>query len=144
MNRQTKNLIIEKAGINLVRKDYPNLVVPTSEEKKVLLEKIGCTNKFLKSFDAIMLKVPTIGDIKTTLDFTFVEFKTSGLELPQWPKGYWTGLTENERALATVFGDNFKFCFVNTHPNTSQYLFWTINELDANCRGKSMCEHIRF
>ena len=65
-----------------------------------------------------------------------VELKTTRKYLPESPKGFFFGATENEFKLAAELGDRYHFCFVCLHPDSLGYSLLGLSELEPMIRTK--------
>jgi hypothetical protein len=65
-----------------------------------------------------------------------VELKTTKKYLPNNPRGFFFGATENEFNFGEILGDKFRFCFVSLHEKGSSFALLTIEELDLIIRNK--------
>ena len=67
---------------------------------------------------------------------TLIELKTTQKCLPECPKGFFFGATENEFELARQLGDQYRFCFVCLHPDSPGFSLVSEAELQALIRTK--------
>lgn len=82
-------------------------------------------------------KVATEEVIKTHLDEIYlVELKTTRKYLPENPKGFFFGATQNEFDFGERLGDKYRFCFVCLHPDSPSYAMLSVPELEAIMRTK--------
>ena len=111
--------------------------------KKEILSLLNIDNKkYLQSFDLIY--IPNLEKIKflensieTYLDeIILVELKTTKKFLPENPKGFFFGATENEFNFAKQLGLKFRFCFVSLHQDSLSCALLTLDELEAKIRNK--------
>jgi hypothetical protein len=136
------NNVTEKEGILYLLKNSSGFYKIDLDTKKLLLGSLGIERRFLQSFDLIYLPDIVPQDInakfiKTYLeDIIFVELKTTKKYLPDNPKGFFFGATENEFNFGKILGDRFRFCFVSLHEKGSSYALLTTNELDRIIRNK--------
>jgi hypothetical protein len=110
--------------------------------KKELLDLLGIKHRFLQSFDLVYVPgllgkaIPT-DFIQTYLeDIILVELKTTKKYLPENPKGFFFGATENEFNFGKILGDRFRFCFVSLNEKGSSYSLLSIDELESKIRNK--------
>lgn len=110
--------------------------------KKELLDLLGIEHRFLQSFDLVYVPellgktIPT-DFIQTYLeDIILVELKTTKKYLPENPKGFFFGATENEFNFGKILGDRFRFCFVSLNEKGSSYALLSIDELESKIRNK--------
>lgn len=121
----------EKAGLKLLSEQLAGVHIPTKDEKKYILELLGIAKGFLQTFDALRLNVPTFAEIKTAKDFDILEVKTTEKELPELPKGFFFGLTENEQILLKVFQQKYYLAFVSTHPRSQKFALVGWKDLES-------------
>ena len=113
-NRTISNNKTEKKGIEILKNNFQNFLVPTKEQKIHILNLMGINRKrFIRTFDGLLLKVKTFEDIRSHKDFEFIEVKNTKKSLENFPNGFFFGFTMNEECLLRVF-DNFSLVFVNT------------------------------
>jgi hypothetical protein len=103
--------------------------LPALEERRNLLKLIGVSSKFIRTFDAVKLRVPTIGKVKNGKDFELIEVKVTHACLPQFPAGFFFGMTENEEMLLKVLEPNFKLCLVSLAPGNLTHALLSCSEL---------------
>ena len=136
------NNITEKQGINYLIQNHSGFFKIDSNVKKELLDKIGLSYRYLQSFDLIY--IPRMNGIEfkeeyieTHLDeLLFIELKTTKKFLPDNPKGFFFGATENEFNFGKELGDKFRFCFVCLNENSPSYAMLTLDELESIIRNK--------
>lgn len=108
--------------------------------RKLILELLELPKTFARAFD--MIYIPrfeglhvTENVIETHLDeIILVELKATKKFLPENPKGFFFGATENEFNFGKLLGDKFRFCFVSLHERGSSFAVLTIAELEAAIR----------
>ena len=82
-------------------------------------------------------KTVNISFIETYLeDIILVELKTTKKYLPENPKGFFFGATENEFNFGKILGSRFRFCFVSLNEKGSSFAFLTLEELDERIKNK--------
>lgn len=69
-------------------------------------------------------------------DIFFIELKTTKKFLPENPKGFFFGATENEFNFGKILGERFRFCFVCLNESSLSYKLLTINELEKIIKNK--------
>lgn len=110
--------------------------------KKALLDSLGVERRFLQSFDLIYIpemagKVFSSNLLEVHLeDLIFVELKTTKKYLPENPKGFFFGATENEFRFGEILGDRFRFCFVSLNEKGSSFALQTLQELEQRIKNK--------
>lgn len=136
------NNVTEKEGVNYLIENHTGFFKIDLSTKKKILDLLQIEHRFLQSFD--MIYIPNLvgkeinGDeIETYLeDMILVELKTTKKYLPNNPKGFFFGATENEFNFGEILGDKFRFCFVSLHEKGSSFALLTIEELDLIIRNK--------
>jgi hypothetical protein len=63
-----------------------------------------------------------------------VELKTTKKYLPESPKGFFFGATENEFNFGKALGDKFRFCFVCLNERSPSHAMLTVDELELLIR----------
>ena len=136
------NNITEKAGVKYLLENHIGFFLPSKESKKTILSLLGLEIKFQKSFDLVFipsLDVDVLSDHLINTNFEeliLIELKTTMKYLPNNPKGFFFGATENEFEFARQLGDKFRFCFVSLHENSKSFSLLTLSELEAIIRNK--------
>jgi hypothetical protein len=130
----------EKAAIDYVMGADPTLLNPSRESRKHILELLDLPSSFARAFDLIQVPGHVNSETEITKSekstITLVELKTTQKRLPESPKGFFFGATQNELDLAERMGDQFRFCFVCLHPDSLGYQLLTLNELNKLIRTK--------
>ena len=110
--------------------------------KKELLNLLKIDHKFLQAFDLIYIpdmlgKIITEDFLQTSLeDIILVELKTTKKYLPENPKGFFFGATENEFNFGNILGDKFRFCLVCLNEKSPSFALQTMQELELRIRNK--------
>ncbi|MGB0999673.1 MAG: hypothetical protein ACPGVE_04965 [Flavobacteriales bacterium] len=136
------NNVTEKQGINYLIEEQTGFFKIDKEMKKELLDRVDISHNFLQSFD--MVYIPKLKGIEfdkyfieTHLDeILFIELKTTKKYLPDNPKGFFFGATENEFNFGKLLGDRFRFCFVCLNEKSPSYAMLKIPELEKIIRNK--------
>ncbi|MGI8811746.1 MAG: hypothetical protein ACR2IH_04365 [Pyrinomonadaceae bacterium] len=132
----------EKAGIEYLIANATGFFYVDSHTRKRILELLDFPRKFARAFDMIYIPrfsgtVVTEEIIETHIDeITLVELKTTRKFLPENPKGFFFGATQNEFDFGERLGDKYRFCFVCLHPNSASYAMLSVPELEAIMRTK--------
>jgi len=130
----------EKEAIDYLLSVDKNLYIPSKESRVKLLEIFDLPKSFSRVFDLIHTNKESIKDdilqIVSAEDIKFVELKTTKKALPNNPKGFFFGATENEFSLAKALGNQYLFCFVSLHPNTRSYSYRTLEEVESLIKTK--------
>jgi hypothetical protein len=136
------NNITEKEGINYLIQYHVGFFKIDLATKKILLDKLGKDHRFLQSFDLIYIEnlknqTITTQTIEANLEeLILVELKTTKKYLPENPKGFFFGATENEFNFAEIMGENFRFCFVSINEKGSSFAMLKLNELNQKIKNK--------
>ena len=138
-----KNLNTEKIGISILRSKIPEFTVPTQEERKYVYNKLDIEfKKYSRSVDGIILKVPSVFDIKSEEDCLLVEIKTTNAKnVKKLPYGVFFGFTQNEEDLFKKYS-NYRLCIVHTGLNN--YILLTYKEYLKLIQNKRIQYQINF
>ncbi len=126
----------EKAGIDYLTENATGFFYVGKNTRKLILELLGMPAKFTRAFDMVFIprfegQELTEQEIETHLDeIILVELKVTRKFLPNNPKGFFFGATENEFNFGKLLGDKFRFCFVSLHERGSSFAMLTIAELE--------------
>lgn len=130
----------EKQAQDYLLKENPNFIMFDLEGRKAIMELMGIDKKFGRAFDLIMVKGHTnlekVIELNDPSLITLIELKTTQKYLPELPKGFFFGATENEFDLAKHFGDQYQFCFVSLHQDSLGYALTTEKEMNKLVRNK--------
>ena len=136
------NNVTEKEGIIYMMENHTGFFKIDLLAKKELLDLLKIEHKFLQAFDMVYVpeyigKEVNTDFIKTYLeDIILIELKTTKKYLPENPKGFFFGATENEFNFGKILGDRFRFCFVSLNEKSPSFVLLTIEELDKIVRNK--------
>ncbi|WP_309612865.1 hypothetical protein [Flavobacterium sp.] len=136
------NNVTEKEGVNYLIENYTGFFKIDLITKKELLDSLKIEHRFLQAFDLIYIpemlgKVVDTGFIQTYLeDIILIELKTTKKYLPENPKGFFFGATENEFNFGKILGSRFRFCFVSLNEKGSSYAFLTLDELEERIKNR--------
>lgn len=136
------NNVTEKEGVNYLIENHTGFFKIDLATKKELLDLLEIEHRFLQAFDLIFVpemvgKVVNTNFLQTYLeDIILVELKTTKKYLPENPKGFFFGATENEFNFGEILGNKFRFCFVSLNEKASSYALLTIWELEKKIRNK--------
>jgi hypothetical protein len=130
------NNVTEKEGIVYLIEEQTGFFKIDKAMKKELLDRVDIPHNFLQSFD--MVYIPKLKGIQFEKDYIethldeilFVELKTTKKYLPNNPKGFFFGATENEFNFGKLLGDRFRFCFVCLNEKSPSYALLTVEELE--------------
>lgn len=136
------NNVTEKEGINYLIENSTGFFKVDLRTKKELLDLLKIEYRFLQAFDLIYVpkmvgKIIDTSFIKTYLeDIILVELKTTKKYLPENPKGFFFGATENEFNFGKILGKRFRFCFVSLNEKGSSFAFLTLEELEERIKNR--------
>jgi hypothetical protein len=136
------NNVTEKEGVNYLIENHTGFFKIDLATKKELLSLLKIEHRFLQSFDLIYIpdmvgRVMNSTFLETHLeDIILVELKTTKKYLPENPKGFFFGATENEFNFGELLGDRFRFCFVSLNEKGSSFAMQTIKELEKRITNK--------
>ena len=132
----------EKEGINYLLQKQLGYFKVNLDTKKMLLDMLEIPRNFLQSFDLIYIKDMAgcrfqLDSIETNLDdILFIELKTTKKFLPENPKGFFFGATENEFKFAKFLGNKFRFCFVCLKEKSLSHSVLKLEELESIIKSK--------
>lgn len=130
----------EKAGIDYLISNETGFFYVDSETRKLILGMLGLPMTFARAFDMIYIpryagKIVTEEVIQTHLDeILLVELKTTRKFLPENPKGFFFGATQNEFDFGERLGDKYRFCFVCLHPDSLSHAVLSVPDLEQIIR----------
>lgn len=136
------NNITEKEGVTFLVDNYSGFFKIDLNIKKNILDLLNIDYRFLQAFDLIYIpnlvnKEVLSSNIETCIDdIILIELKTTKKYLPENPKGFFFGATENEFKFASLLGSKFRFCFVSLHEKGSSFSLQTIDELEQRIKNK--------
>lgn len=136
------NIATEKQGINYLIEEQSGFFKVDKIMKKELLDRVNISHFYIQSFD--MVYIPKLKGINFKQDYIethideilFVELKTTKKYLPENPKGFFFGATENEFNFGKMLGNKFRFCFVCLNEKSPSYVMLKIKELEKIIRSK--------
>lgn len=136
------NNITEKEGIKHLVANNKGFFEVDKNSKKKILSLLQLDSKYSRAFD--LIHIPNLYNVKFDQnsieahldDIILVELKTTKKYLPQNPKGFFFGATENEFNFAEQLGDRFKFCFVSLHKNSVSFSMLSLSELQGIIKNK--------
>lgn len=136
------NNVTEKEGINFLMENHTGFFKIDLATKKELLDLLKIEHRFLQAFDLIYVPDMVGKEVNSTFlqtyleDIILVELKTTKKYLPENPKGFFFGATENEFNFGKILGDRFRFCFVSMNERGSSFALQTIEELEIRIKNK--------
>ncbi len=137
-----KNNATEKEGIQFMESLNQGFFFVSKDERKRILELLDQPKNFSRSFD--MIHIPRVSSaemsietIETHIDeVTLIELKCTRAFLPNNPKGFFFGATQNEFDFGEHLGEKFRFCFVCLNPESVSYALLSVPELEEIIRTK--------
>ena len=130
----------EKQGLDYLIEQDPAFLLPTKDGRRQIMEALGVEKRFARAFDLFRLPGHANNEQEIVLNDTsqimLVELKTTMKYLPNNPKGFFFGATQNEFELAEYLGDQFRFCFVSLHPESRGYKLLSLEELEGEIVNK--------
>jgi hypothetical protein len=135
-----KNNATEKEGIQYMESLNQGFFFIDKDERKRILELLDQPNNFSRSFD--MVHVPrlageelSIETIETHIyEVSLIELKCTRAFLPNNPKGFFFGATQNEFDFGERLGDKFRFCFVCLNPKSLSHALLSVPQLEQIIR----------
>ena len=120
--------------------NFPGFYRADSAAKKQILTLLDLPLSFRKAFDLVY--IPDLAELAITPEIVeahidkiiLVELKTTKKYLPESPKGFFFGATENEFNFGKLLGDKFRFCFVCLNERSPSHTMLTVTELESLLR----------
>ena len=131
-----RNLESESNGLSHLLNSDPRLITPTREQKTLLLEILEYPKKYTRSFDLVRLNVDGFSAVKSKEDFVLIEVKVTRTKLPNFPKGFFFGMTENEENLLRELEGFFLLCLISIHPESLDWRYFTYTDLQSHIQTK--------
>ena len=135
-----KNNATEKEGIQYMESLNQGFFFVNKDERKRILELLGQPKNFSRSFDIVLVSrlagaQLSIDAIETHIDeVTLIELKCTRAFLPNNPKGFFFGATQNEFDFGERLGDKFRFCFVCLNPGSLSHALLSVPQLEQIIR----------
>jgi len=132
----------EKLGVQYLLEQNLGFIEVDKESRKRILKVLDIDPKFARSFDLVLLNGREPADFtQDTIEayaheLVLVELKTTKKYLPNLPKGFFFGATENEFEFARLLGNQFRFCFVSLNDVQKNHALVSMPELEALIRYK--------
>jgi hypothetical protein len=134
------NNLTEREGIDYLTRHATGFFYVDSLTRKLILDLLGQAKSFARAFDVVYIpryedSTLTAGIIEAHLDeIILVELKVTKKFLPENPKGFFFGATENEFNFGKRLGDKFRFCFVCLNPLSQSFSMLTLEDLEKRIR----------
>lgn len=130
----------EKQAIDYLLQTDARFLLPSKEGRKQIVEALGLDKKYSRTFDLFMLPGYHNDEQGITVDHTeqlvLIELKTTQKYLPELPKGFFFGATQNEFDVADKLRERYQFCFVSLHPDSLGFVLLTGEEVEQMIRTK--------
>ena len=136
------NNVTEKEGINYLIDNHTGFFKIDLATKKELLDLLQIEHRYLQAFDLIHIPKLVGKEFKSTEiqtyleDIILIELKTTKKYLPENPKGFFFGATENEFNFGKILGDKFRFCFVSLNEKGCSYALLSLEELEVRIKNR--------
>jgi hypothetical protein len=135
-----KNNATEKEGIQYMESLNQGFFFIDKDERKRILELLDQPKNFARSFD--MVHIPRLAGEELSLqaiethinEVTLVELKCTRAFLPNNPKGFFFGATQNEFDFGERLGDKFRFCFVCLNAESLSHALLSVPDLEQIIR----------
>lgn len=130
----------EREGIDYLCEHETGFFYVDRIARRQILELLNQPYSFARAFDMVYIpryagETVTPEIIETHLDeIILVELKTTKKFLPNNPKGFFFGATENEFEFGRRLGEKFRFCFVCLNPLSLSAKMLSVPELEAIMR----------
>ena len=131
-----QNLRSEKEGFEYLRPALKGFYIPSPEERKILLEKLGLPPRYSRSFDVITMTTRSIAEITKPSQVRLLEIKVTKKHLPEFPKGFFFGMTANEEDLLKKHEGLFGLCLVSINEVKNSHVILTYKQLEKLIRVK--------
>ena len=113
---------------------------PDLESRKKIMALLGIESRFGRAFDLVFAEDRVDSSSSYLFEdpraLTLVEIKSTKKPLSNNPYGFFFGATENEFDLARQMGDQYRFCFVSLHPETTGYSLVSLPDLESMIKSK--------
>jgi hypothetical protein len=135
-----RNNATEKEGIQYMESLNEGYFFVDKDERKRILELLNQPKNFARSFD--MVRIPKLAGTELSLEtiqthideVTLIELKCTRAFLPNNPKGFFFGATQNEFDFGERLGEKFRFCFVCLNPESLSHALLSVPELEQIIR----------
>jgi len=135
-----KNNATEKEGIQYMESLNQGFFFVNKDERQRILSLLDQPKNFSRSFD--MIHIPRLAveqlsleTIETHIDeVMLIELKCTRAFLPNNPKGFFFGATQNEFDFGERLGEKFRFCFVCLNAQSLSHALLSVPELEQIIR----------
>ena len=135
-----KNNATEKEGIQYLESLNQGYFFVDKDERKRILELLNQPKNFARSFD--MVHIPRLAGTILSLEtiethineVTLIELKCTRAYLPNNPKGFFFGATQNEFDFGERLGNKFRFCFVCLNTESRSHALLSVPQLEQIIR----------
>ena len=135
-----RNNATEKEGIQYMESLNQGFFFVNKDERQRILELLGQPKNFSRSFDMVL--VPRLAGAQLSLEaiethideVMLIELKCTRAFLPNNPKGFFFGATQNEFDFGERLGEKFRFCFVCLNPQSLSHALLSVPELEQIIR----------
>ena len=135
-----KNNATEKEGIQYLESLNQGYFFVDKDERKRILELLNQPKNFARSFD--MVHIPRLAGTILSLEtiethineVTLIELKCTRAYLPNNPKGFFFGATQNEFDFGERLGNKFRFCFVCLNAESRSHALLSVPQLEQIIR----------
>lgn len=135
-----RNNATEKEGIQYMESLNQGFFFVNKDERQRILELLGQPKNFSRSFDMVL--VPRLAGAQLSLEtiethineVMLIELKCTRALLPNNPKGFFFGATQNEFDFGERLGEKFRFCFVCLNPQSRSHALLSVPELEQIIR----------
>lgn len=134
-----KNNQTEKIGIDYLLENDPCIWSIEKDTRKKLISILDIDDRFSRAFDLIRVEGSEEYEelqLSSDIDIVLIELKTTMKYLPDFPRGFFFGATDNEFQLARDLGERYKFCFLSLNEKSRSYCFLSLKELESIIRTK--------
>jgi hypothetical protein len=135
-----KNNATEKEGIQYMESLNQGFFFVNKDERQRILTLLNQPRNFSRSFDLIHVprlagKQLSLETIETHIDdVMLIELKCTRAFLPNNPKGFFFGATQNEFDFGERLGEKFRFCFVCLNSQSLSHALLSVPDLEQIIR----------
>ncbi len=145
-----KNNDTEKEGIRYMESLNEGYFFVDKDARKRILELLEQPKNFGRSFD--MIHIPRLTGTELSMEgiethieeVTLIELKCTKAFLPENPKSFFFGATQNEFDFGERLGNKYQFCFVSLHPDSRSHAKLSVLELEARLEELKRVKRIQY